>query len=296
MNGAHSGIAGPPRTPAGSTCTMACLKGSWCVEMMLKLIACEIFFRELSALAAAAPHRVDLEFLPKGLHDLPSADMCGRIQAAIDAVPDGRYERVLLGFGLCNNGLAGVRARSTPLIVPRAHDCIGLFLGSPARYLEVFESMPGTYFLTPGWLERGEPSDELKSQTVLHRLGLDHSLEELVRLYGEDNARYIAETLAGGVRAYHRYLYIRTGCGPDDQFEAEARRRAEDRGWSFEVCDGDLRWLRQLVVGPWPPEWFLEVPAGAAIRARPADGVMCAESAALEGPPAGDAGSSHTHV
>ncbi len=251
--------------------------------MRLKLIACEIFLRELSALAAAAPHRVDPEFLPKGLHDLPSGDMRARVQAAVDAVPEGRYERVLLGFGLCNNGLAGVRARSTPLIVPRSHDCIGLFLGSPERYREVFDSMPGTYFLTPGWIERGEPWDELRHQTVLHRLGLDLSFEELARQYGEENARYITETLADGVRAYHRYLYIRTGCGPDELFEAEARRRAQERGWSFEVCDGDPGWLKQLVVGPWPPDRFLEVPPGAVIRARPADGVMCAEPAPRNG-------------
>ncbi|MCX7818928.1 MAG: DUF1638 domain-containing protein [Kiritimatiellae bacterium] len=246
---------------------------------MFKLIGCEIFFRELCALVASAPHRVDLEFLPKGLHDLPSADMRARVQAAVDAVPAGRYERILLGFGLCNNGVAGVRARATPLIVPRSHDCIGLFLGSPERYREVFEAMPGTYFLTPGWIERGEPGEELRQQTVLHRLGLDQSFEELVRQFGEENARYIVETLAGGVAAYHRYLYIRTGCGPDDQFEAEARRRAAERGWALEVCDGDPGWLRQLVFGPWPSDRFLEVPPGAVIRARPADGVMTAESA-----------------
>ena len=209
--------------------------------------------------------------------------MRARVQAAVDAVPAGRYERVLLGFGLCNNGLAGGRARSTPLIVPRSHDCIGLFLGSPERYREVFEAMPGTYFLTPGWIERSEPSDELRSQTVLHRMGLDLSFEELARQYGEDNARYVMDTLAGGIGAYHRYLYIRTGCAPDHLFEAEARRRAEQRGWEFGVCDGDPAWLRQLVFGPWPADRFLEVPPGAVIRAQPADGVMRAESAGDEG-------------
>ncbi len=39
--------------------------------MNLKLISCEIFFREMEAAAARSRHRIDLTFLPKGLHDLP---------------------------------------------------------------------------------------------------------------------------------------------------------------------------------------------------------------------------------
>ena len=38
--------------------------------MKLKLIACEVLSREMWFAAARAPHQVDVEFLPKGLHDL----------------------------------------------------------------------------------------------------------------------------------------------------------------------------------------------------------------------------------
>ena len=37
--------------------------------MRLKLIACEILHRELCAAVARSVNRVDIEFLPKGLHD-----------------------------------------------------------------------------------------------------------------------------------------------------------------------------------------------------------------------------------
>ena len=33
--------------------------------MRLKLISCEIFHREMCAVVARSPHRVDIEFLPK---------------------------------------------------------------------------------------------------------------------------------------------------------------------------------------------------------------------------------------
>lgn len=247
--------------------------------MRLKLIACEIFYRELSALSAQSPNTIDAEFLPKGLHDLPSGGMRERVQQAIDAVPLERYEKIVLGYGLCNNGLAGVRARAIPLVLPRSHDCIGLFLGDPARYLEVFEALPGTYFLTPGWIERCDIAEELKPLSIPRQLGLDVPFKELARQFGEDNARYVVETLAGGVGNYHRYLYIRTGVAPEAEFESIARARARERGWEFAVLDGNSAWLRQLVNGPWPPDLFLEVPPGRAIRATPIDGVAGLEPA-----------------
>ncbi|MBM4154264.1 MAG: DUF1638 domain-containing protein [Lentisphaerae bacterium] len=242
--------------------------------MRLKLIACEVLQRELCSLAAASPHTIDLEFIPKGLHDMKSAEMRERLQARVDAVDAAGYDRILLGYGLCNNGLAGVRARGLPLVLPRSHDCIGLFVGGHRRYREVFDAHPGTYFLTPGWIERGEAQGELRQAGIPHQLGLDLSYDELVREYGEDNAAYIAETLGGGATHYSQMLYIRTGVGPDAVFEPEARARAESRGWRFVSMDGDLTVLRLLVNGPWEEDAFIVVPPGGAIRARADDRVV----------------------
>ena len=245
--------------------------------MRMKLIACEVLYRELCALASASPHAIDLEFVPKGLHDLRSAEMRTRVQARVDAADESLYERVLLGYGLCNNGLAGVRARGLPLVLPRSHDCIGLFLGGNLRYREVFDAHPGTYFLTPGWIERGEVRGDLQQAGIAHQLGLDLSFDELVRRYGEDNARYIVEQLgADGATHYSQYLYIRTSVAPDDRFEAIGRERARAKGWRFGVLDGDLALLRALVCGPWPESDFLTVPPGGQILSRPDDGVVAA--------------------
>ena len=125
------------------------------MPMRLKLIACEIMYRELCAAVARSVNLVDVEFLPKGLHDIGQAGMSSRLAEVLAGVDETRYEAILLGYGLCSNGLVGLAARSIPLVVPRAHDCITLFLGSKERYLEYFQGHPGVYFKTSGWIERG---------------------------------------------------------------------------------------------------------------------------------------------
>lgn len=94
---------------------------------------------------------VEVRYLEQALHRTPHL-MPGRLQAEIDAVA-GYAGRIVLGYGLCSNGLVGVAARQQSIIVPRCHDCITLFLGSRASYDELFHKTPGTYYLTPGWIE-----------------------------------------------------------------------------------------------------------------------------------------------
>ena len=98
--------------------------------MRLKLISCEVFYRELCETVARSPHQVDLEFLPKGLHDIGCAGMQARLQNAIDAVPPDRFDAITLGYGLCASGwallalasaygLSRLASRATPIAVAR---------------------------------------------------------------------------------------------------------------------------------------------------------------------------------
>ena len=54
--------------------------------MRLKLIACEIFYRELCAAVARSVNQVDIEFLPKGLHDIGQAGMSARLGEVLAAI------------------------------------------------------------------------------------------------------------------------------------------------------------------------------------------------------------------
>ncbi len=262
-------------------------------DRRLKAIACEVFHRELCRLAAESERTVDLEFVPKGLHDLPAGEMRARLQARVDAVDPERYAAVALAYGLCNNGLAGLRAGATPLVLPRAHDCLTLFLGSRARYRSFFEANPGTYVLTSGWIERGEADGELRDLSIQRRLGLDGDYEDWVAQYGEENAAYLRETLgAQGLAHYDGILYIAMGLATDARFERIARERAAERGWRFARAQGDLGLLRRLLDGPWDAEDFLRLGPGQRVRAVVGDvEIVGAEAPPAGGEPAPDEGS-----
>src|SRR5450755_1759704 len=130
-------------------------------HMRLKLISCEVIFREMCDAVARSPHQVDVEFLPKGLHDLGAPNMREALAAAVAKADPSLYDAVLMGYGLCGNGLAGLRAISIPLVIPRAHDCIALLFGSRQKYREYFEQNPGVYFHSTGWQERGQSMAQL---------------------------------------------------------------------------------------------------------------------------------------
>ena len=240
--------------------------------MRLKLISCEVIMREMCDAVARSPHQVDVEFLPKGLHDLGARPMRESLEFAMARTDPELYNAILLGYGLCGNGLSGLRATSIPLVIPRAHDCIALLFGDRHKYREFFDANPGVFFRSTGWLERGRSLVQL-AQT---RTGIGSTLEELVAKYGEDNGRYLYEEIYRYQSAYRQLTYIETGLEPNASFEGRAREEAAQKGWTFSKVRGDLSLFHRLVQGDWDAEDFLVVQPGFEIEARYDDGVIAA--------------------
>jgi len=229
--------------------------------MRLRAIACEVLARPLYLAAVHSPHVVDFELVDRGLHNEP--DVLRRaLQERIDAVDEKRYDAIVLGYALCSNSSAGLVARGLPLVLPRAHDCITLYLGSRAAYAEEFTGHPGTYYYTADYYERSTDGSVVLGATS--DASLQKSYQEYVEKYGEENAAYLMEVMGGWKAHYNRAAFIAMGVGTDEKAAAAAREQADKNGWAFEQVQGDMVLLRKLIQGEWDDD-FLQVAPGEAV-------------------------------
>lgn len=243
--------------------------------MRIKVIACEVVFREVCLCAARAKTVIDLVFLRRGLHSNPDT-LREAVQEVVDGTDETACQAIALGYALCSNGVAGLRARGIPLVAPRAHDCITLLVGSKERYAEEFAARPGTYYYSGGWIERG--ADQVP-RSPEDGAGLDVPFDELVRKYGQDNAEYLWEIQSAWMKNYTRAAFIDVGLGNTEEYRSYTRREAEGKGWSYDELPGDLSLLQALVDGDWDEGRFLITRPGQRIVPCVGEAILGAEEA-----------------
>jgi hypothetical protein len=233
--------------------------------MKLKLIACEVLTREIGYCAAQSPHTLDIEFTKKDAHD--NADNLRTIiQDKIHAADGQDYDAILLGIGLCGNSTAGIKSEKTKIIIPRAHDCCTIFLGSRQRFQELFQNRPSTPFTSAGYMERGtslmhDSSDFAKGQ------GLQQSMEEYAAIYGEENARYLWETLHQNTEEQNKdIVYIEIPELAHLGFADKCKDWAKLENKNFVKEPGSIELIHKLLSGDWNEEEFLTVIPGEAIE------------------------------
>ncbi len=124
--------------------------------MKTLIIACEVLRPELELLARDMPDAPPMEFLEQRLHDFPEKLRAG-VQERVTAFEQENEGplSIIMGYGLCGRGLAGVYATRATLIFPRLHDCIPLLLGvgQTEANCTVSSREGATYWITPGWLK-----------------------------------------------------------------------------------------------------------------------------------------------
>ncbi|MBI3985364.1 MAG: DUF1638 domain-containing protein [Lentisphaerae bacterium] len=243
-----------------------------------KVIACNVLRRETYLCAARSPHVTDIVMLPQGLHDQPDllretlqreiasplqphrrprADMFETIP--LDA--ERPYDAVLLVYALCSNGAAGLKAGACPLVIPRAHDCMTLLLGSAERYRTYFERHPGTYWYSSGWLETCPMPGKLR---------YEQTLAYYRKTYGEDNAQYLMEVEADWYRNYRRAAYIDWHFPHAEAEKTFTRQCADELKWEYDELAGDASLMQRLMDGAWSDKEFLVLQPGEVSDADPA--------------------------
>jgi hypothetical protein len=228
------------------------------------ILSCAVFAREVFHSAAKAKNIIDVKIIDQGLHDTGQEHMLSKIQLAMNEIDTKLYDAVLLGYGLCNNGLLGIKS-NLPIVIPRAHDCIAILMGSKEKYQCIFDAFPGTFYRSSGWIEQGGYHLE-NSDSLTVKMGME-TYEETVAKYGKENADYLFEALDSDLRNYSKLTYIDTGVFDDTEYIAEDKKFAESKNWEFEVIQGNTSIFEKMMNGEWDEEIFQVIPPGCTIGA-----------------------------
>ena len=217
------------------------------------IIACRSLQPELDhLLAGGRDHAIEVTYLEQALHRTPHR-LPQVIQAAVDDV-SADVSAIILGYGLCANGIVGVRAPAQGLIVPRVHDCISLFLGSREAYRDAFKKNPGVYYLTPGWVaEEKDPLGFMEN--------------DYVPRVGREEAEWAARE---ELKHYTHIILINTQ-NSGDQADLKQRALANARffGKKFEAQTGTGAYFRKMLFGPYGGQDFVIFPPGETIVQKP---------------------------
>lgn len=203
-----------------------------------RIIACATVIEEMLPLL---PPEMDYEVLDFGLHLRPE-NLKEALQKAIDRASEEAHT-VILGYGLCSMAVVGLTAANCTLVVPRVDDCVAIFLGSGAAYMQQAREEPGTYYLTKGWIEVGDTLLDEYNRTV--------------EQYGEEQARRIMSIM---LKHYKRLVYIDTGTREQERYQAYARRVADQFSLRYEEVAGSDELIRKMVFGPWDGDFVVARP------------------------------------
>jgi hypothetical protein len=232
------------------------------------LIACRVFEAEIAAHGGDAAHVVATRFLEVGLHDRPDG-LRAELQREIDAMDArGEIDAVVLAYALCGLGAAGLRAGRHRLVIPRAHDCITLFMGGKEKFACQQAAAPDSYYFTPGWMQAGRTPGPARLESLR---------AELSEKFDPEDVEFLLESEKANWAHHGRAVYLDLGTPGAEEKAGEAAGVARALGWKFERIPGDPKLLRDLIAGRWDDARFQVVPPGGALRHSPDAQIFRAE-------------------
>jgi N-methylhydantoinase A/oxoprolinase/acetone carboxylase beta subunit len=238
------------------------------VKKKIHVIACAVLARDIKEVARDLGLTLEHTFLEAGLHENPHK-LNQQVQQAIDHISDqGDADRIIIGYGVCGKGTVGLISRDVPLVIPKVHDCIALFLGGDAAYQEQFKTYPGTYYLSAGWCEeKAVPMSQRRGRAWFGNRQLVY--EDVKNTHGQTAADHTFAFLNSWQKNYQRAAFIETRSGQAARYERMAKEMADEYGWRFERIKGDQGMIRQMLTVTESTPRVLVVPPGHTIAFDP---------------------------
>ncbi len=232
--------------------------------MRYKLICCEVFTREVCLCIFKSLNTIDVEFTSKSSHENPER-LRNTIQEIINKAEKADcYDAILLGFGICGNATIGISSNLLPIVIPRAHDCCTIFLGSKEKFYTYFKDNFSKEWSSVGYMERG--TSAFHETYTGKMLGLDNSYEDFVMKYGEENAKYLWETLHPESNNNELIFIDMPEISSDLQTNA-LENIAKQNNKKIRILNGNMRIIKNLIDGNWNDKDFLIVPPKIKIKA-----------------------------
>ena len=199
------------------------------------IVSCSVMRPELEAILRGNG-AYELRYLDSRLHDTPKK-IPALLQKEVDAV-EPYASRIVLGYGFCSSGIAGVTAPQQGIYVPKVHDCIALFLGSVK-----------SYYLTPGWMEED-------------RDPLGHMEKDYIPKMGRKRAE-LGTRLT--FKNYTHIALIDTGVADVEPLRRVAMDNARFLEKEYEEITGTHEFFGKILFGPYDERDFLYFKAGETI-------------------------------
>ncbi len=239
----------------------------------IALLACAVFEREIALWAGSAAHIRETRLYEIALHDHPDT-MREKLQGEIlslDARDD--IDAIVLAYGLCGRGTARLRAGRHPFVLPRAHDCITVFLGSKEHYAAHQRGCPTCYYYTPGW----NRARRVPGPDKIAAMRADYSGR-----FDDEDVEFLIESEKATWAMHDTATYIDLGTAEAESEADYARQCADSLGWKFEHIHGDPTLLRDLLEGRWDDERFQIIQPGEVLGHSPDERILRMEKSTTQ--------------
>ena len=192
------------------------------------LISCAMLADEVNHILKQTNIDLPVIWMERGLHSTPEK-LNQILQHYINMLQD--QDEILLTFGLCGNGTAGLVSNHTILRLPHFDDCINQLICTQPRTRRK-QTKTDALYLTRGWtLDKGAILQQYKI---------------LSRQYEPEMRDMILRTMYDG---YHTLSVIDTGCYDLKPVEQYADQAAGYLGFKRKTIPGNITTLEHLIQG-----------------------------------------------